>query len=143
MPRVKRGVASHKRQKKMLKATKGFRGLRSRTFKQAKTAWMKAGENEYRDRKVKKRAMRALWITRLNGACRAAGITYSRFIEGLTKKVVLLDRKVMSEIARTNPEVFEKIVEVAKSGATAMGTKKVTTKSGTTKTAAKKVAAKA
>lgn len=120
MPRVKRGVASHKRHKKMLKATKGFRGLRSRTFKQAKTAWMKAGENEYRDRKVKKRVMRSLWITRLNGACRAAGITYSRFIEGLTKKAVLLDRKVMAEIARTEPEVFAKLVEVAKSAVPAV-----------------------
>ncbi len=115
MPRVKRGVASHKRHKKMLKATKGYRGLRSRTFKQAKTAWMQAGENEYRDRKNKKRVMRALWITRLNGACRANGINYSRFIEGLTKKAILVDRKVMSEIARTEPEVFAKLCEIAKS----------------------------
>lgn len=115
MPRVKRGVASHKRHKKMLKATKGYRGLRNRTFKQAKTAWMKAGEHEYVDRKNKKRVMRRLWIVRLNGACRAAGINYSRFIEGLTKKAVLLDRKVMSEIARTEPEVFAQLVEVAKS----------------------------
>ncbi len=99
----------------MLKATKGYRGLRNRTFKQAKTAWMKAGEHEYVDRKNKKRVMRRLWIVRLNGACRAAGINYSRFIEGLTKKAVLLDRKVMSEIARTEPEVFAQLVEVAKS----------------------------
>ncbi len=120
MPRVKRGVASHKRHKKMLKATKGFMGLRSRTFKQAKTAWMKAGENEYRDRKVKKREMRALWIVRLSGACRALGVSYSRFIEGLTKKAVILDRKVMSEIARAEPEVFAKIVEVAKTGVPAV-----------------------
>ena len=116
MPRVKRGVTTKARHKKLLKATKGYRGLRSRTFKQAKTAWMKAGEHSYVDRKVKKRQMRSLWIARLTGACRAAGINYSRFIEGLTKNAVLLDRKVMSEIARSEPEVFAKIVEVAKSG---------------------------
>lgn len=118
MPRVKRGVTTKARHKKLLKATKGYRGLRSRTFKQAKTAWMKAGEHSYVDRKIKKRLMRALWITRLNGACRALGISYSRLIEGLTKKAILIDRKVMAEIARTEPEVFAKIVEVAKTGVT-------------------------
>lgn len=116
MTRVKRGVASHHRHKKMLKATKGYRNLRSKTFKQAKTAWMKAGEHEYRDRKVKKRTFRRLWIVRLNAACRDAGINYSRFIEGLTKKAALLDRKVMAEIARTEPVAFAKLVSIAKEG---------------------------
>lgn len=114
MPRVKRGVATRQRHKKLLKATKGYRGQRSRIFKQAKHAWMKAGENSYRDRRNKKRVYRRLWITRLNAGCRAAGITYSRFIEGLTKKSILLDRKVMADLAATEPEVFAKLVEVAK-----------------------------
>lgn len=114
MPRVKRGVATRQRHKKLLKATKGYRGQRSRIFKQAKHAWMKAGENSYRDRRNKKRVYRRLWITRLNAGCRAAGITYSRFIEGLTKKSILLDRKVMADLAATEPEVFAKLIEVAK-----------------------------
>lgn len=114
MPRVKRGTTTKARHKKILKTNKGYRGLRNRTFKQAKTAWMKAGEHSYRDRKMKKRVMRSLWIVRLNGACRAAGINYSRFIEGLAKKAILLDRKVMAEIARTEPEAFAKLVEVAR-----------------------------
>lgn len=116
MPRVKRGVATRQRHKKLLKATKGYRGQRSRIFKQAKHAWMKAGENSYRDRRNKKRVYRRLWIVRLNAGCRAAGITYSRFVEGLMKKSVLLDRKVMADLAATEPEVFAKLVEVAKEG---------------------------
>lgn len=118
MPRVKRGVTTKARHKKILAATKGYRGLRNRTFKQAKTAWMKAGVNAYRDRKVKRRLLRALWITRLSSSVRALGMPYSRFIAGLTRKAVLLDRKVMSEIARVEPEVFAKIVDLAKEGMT-------------------------
>lgn len=116
MTRIKRGVTGHRRHKRLLKETKGYRGLRHRTFKQAKTAWMKAGEHAFRDRRAKKRDFRRLWITRVSAACRAQGINYSRFIEGLTKKVILLDRKILADLAVSEPEVFTQLVEKAREG---------------------------
>lgn len=116
MTRIKRGVAAHKRHKRLLKETKGYRGLRSRTFKQAKTAWMKAGEHSYTDRKVKKRYFRKLWTVRLNAACRAQGFNYSRLIEGLARRAILIDRKILADLAMNEPESFAKILEAAKAG---------------------------
>ena len=116
MTRIKRGVTTRKRHKRLLKETKGYRGQRSRIFKQAKTAWMKAGEHAYMDRKKKKRFFRGLWITRLSSACRAQGFSYSRLIEGLTKKAILIDRKILAELAVSEPEAFAKILEAAKEG---------------------------
>ncbi|MEK7545366.1 MAG: 50S ribosomal protein L20 [Patescibacteria group bacterium] len=116
MTRVKRGVAAHKRHKRLLKETKGYRGLRSRTFKQAKTAWMKAGEHAFVDRRRKKRTFRQLWIVRLSAACKLQGLNYSRFIEGLTRKAILIDRKMLADLAVNEPEAFTKLVEAAKEG---------------------------
>lgn len=116
MTRVKRGVAAHKRHKRLLKETKGYRGLRSRTFKQAKTAWMKAGVHAFVDRRRKKRTFRQLWIVRLSAACKLQGLNYSRFIEGLTRKAILIDRKMLADLAMNEPEAFTKLVEVAKEG---------------------------
>jgi large subunit ribosomal protein L20 len=101
----------HRRHRKVVKAAKGYRLLRNRTFKQAKLALMKAGANAYRDRKLKKRDFRSLWILRINAACREIGVSYSRFIAGLTAKHVIVNRKVLSELAIHHPEVFKKIVE--------------------------------
>ena len=114
MTRVKRGVTTRRRHKKMLKAAKGFRGLRSTIFTQAKNAMMKAGQRAYTSRKLRKRDFRSLWITRINAACRPLGVTYSRLIAGMTKKNILLNRKMLSELAINQPEVFTKVVEVVK-----------------------------
>lgn len=116
MTRVKRGVTSHRRHKRLLKETKGYKGQRHRIFKQAKTAWMKAGEHAFRDRRAKKRVFRKLWIARLSAACKMQGLNYSRFIEGLTRKVILLDRKILADLAVTEPAAFEKLVAAAKEG---------------------------
>lgn len=114
MTRIKRGVAAHKRHKRLLKETKGYRGLRSRTFKQAKTAWMKAGEHAYTDRKVKKRYFRKLWIARLNAVCRDNDFNYSRLVEGLTRRAILIDRKMLADLAMNEPEAFMKVLAAAK-----------------------------
>ncbi len=114
MTRVKRGETAHRRHRKVVKAAKGYRGLRSRVFTQAKNAVMKAGLHSYVDRKTKKRTFRALWILRINAACRPLGITYSRLIEAMTKKDILINRKMLSELAIHQPEVFKAIVEAAK-----------------------------
>lgn len=104
----------HKRHKRMLKRAKGYRGLRSKIFTVAKIAVMKAGQYSYQHRRVRRRVNRRLWITRLNAAVKSHGLNYSRFINMLAKKLVVLDRKVMADIAAQYPKVFEKIVEVAK-----------------------------
>lgn len=109
--RVKTGVVRHRRHKKMRDLTKGYRGMRSTTFKQGNQAMMKAGRNAYRDRRLKKRTFRALWIIRLNAAVRAQGISYSRFIAGLKAKNIGLDRKALSELAVNEPAAFAKIVK--------------------------------
>ena len=114
MARVKRGVTSHAKHKKTLKAAKGFYGRRKNTIRAAKAAVDRSMQYAYRDRKVKKRTIRALWIQRLNAAVREMGLTYSRFIDGLTKSGLVLDRKVLSDLAQTQPEAFAAIVERAK-----------------------------
>ncbi|HET9903258.1 MAG TPA: 50S ribosomal protein L20 [Xanthobacteraceae bacterium] len=114
MARVKRGVTSHARHKKVLKAAKGYYGRRKNTIRVAKQAVERAAQYAYRDRKRKKRTFRALWIQRLNAAVRPFGITYSRFIDGLAKAGVEVDRKVLSELAISEPAAFQAIVEKAK-----------------------------
>ena len=99
MPRNKRGVASRARRKKVLKAAKGYYGARSRTFKVAKQAVIKAGQYAYRDRRQRKRQFRRLWIVRINAAAREHGLSYSRFISGLKEAGIEVDRKVLADIA--------------------------------------------
>ena len=115
MARVKRGVTSHAKHKKVLKAAKGFRGRRKNTIRIAKQAVEKAGQYAFRDRKRRKRTFRALWIQRLNAAVRPFGLNYSRFIAGLDKAGITVDRKVLSDLAITEPVTFEAIVGQAKS----------------------------
>ena len=115
MARVKRGVQAKARHKKVLKQAKGFRGARSRTYKVAKQAVMRAGQYAYRDRRVKKRVFRSLWIVRINAAARDNGITYSQLIAGLKKANIDLDRKVLASLAVHDKEAFSLIAEQAKS----------------------------
>ena len=115
MPRIKRGVASRARRKKILKAAKGYYGARSRTFKVAKQAVIKAGQYAYRDRRQRKRQFRRLWIVRINAAARNNGITYSKLIAGLKKASIDLDRKTLAKIAVNDKEAFTLIAEEAKS----------------------------
>ena len=114
MARVKRGVTSHAKHKKVLKAAKGYYGRRKNTIRIAKQAVEKAMQYAYRDRKNRKRTFRALWIQRLNAAVREHGLTYSRFIDGLGKAGIEVDRKVLSDIAIREPEAFAAIVAQAK-----------------------------
>jgi large subunit ribosomal protein L20 len=114
MARVKRGVTSHAKHKKVLKAAKGFYGRRKNTIRVAKQAVEKANQYAYRDRKRRKRAFRALWIQRLNAAVRPFGLTYSRFIDGIGKAGILVDRKVLSDLAIQEPAAFQAIVEKAR-----------------------------
>jgi large subunit ribosomal protein L20 len=114
MARVKRGVTSHAKHKKVLKAAKGFYGRRKNTIRIAKQAVEKAAQYAYRDRKRKKRTFRALWIQRLNAAVRPFGLNYSRLIDGLAKAGVEVDRKVLSDLAIHEPAAFQAIVEKAK-----------------------------
>ena len=114
MPRVKRGVTAHARHKKILALAKGFRGRRGNVFRIAKQAVMKAGQYAYRDRRAKKRVFRQLWIARINAATRANGLSYSRFICGLTKAGIEMNRKVMADMAIYDSAAFAKLVEAAK-----------------------------
>ncbi len=114
MARVKRGVTGHAKHKKVYKATKGHYGRRRNTIRIAKQSMEKAQQYAYRDRKRRKRTFRALWIQRLNAAVRPFGLSYSRFIDGLGKAGVMVDRKVLSELAITEPAAFQAIVEKAK-----------------------------
>ena len=114
MARVKRGVTAHAKHKKTLDAAKGFCGRRKNTIRAAKAAVDKSMQYAYRDRKNRKRTFRALWIQRLNAAVRELGLTYSVFIAGLTKAGVTVDRKVMSELAITEPAAFKALVDQAK-----------------------------
>ena len=109
MARVKRGVTTHARHKKVLEQAKGFYGRRKNTIRVAKQAVDKAGQYAYRDRRNKKRSFRALWIQRINAAARAEGFTYSQFIHGLDKAGVTLDRKVLAAIAADEPTAFKAI----------------------------------
>ena len=116
MARVKNGAATKARHKKVLKQAKGYFGSKHRLYKSAKEQLMHSGRYAFRDRKQKKRDFRKLWITRINAACRENGISYSRFIEGLTKAGVLVNRKMLSEIAINDPKAFSELVKVAKDG---------------------------
>lgn len=111
MSRVRRGVTSHARHKKVLKQVKGQYGRRKNTIRVAKQALEKAMQYAYRDRRTRKREFRSLWIQRINAGARAEGITYSKFINGLNKSGIKLDRKVLADIAYNNPEVFKSIVK--------------------------------
>ena len=111
MARTKRGVISKARHKKVLKLVKGQYGRRKNTIRIARQAMEKAMQYAYRDRKSKKRNFRSLWIQRINSGVRAEGLTYSRFINGLNKSKIKLDRKVLAELAYNNPEVFKSIVK--------------------------------
>jgi large subunit ribosomal protein L20 len=107
MSRVKRGVTSHARHKKVLEAAKGYYGRRKNTIRIARQAVEKAGQYQYRDRKVRKRNFRSLWIQRINAAVREHGLTYGRFIDGLNKAGIEVDRKVLADLAVHEPEVFK------------------------------------
>jgi large subunit ribosomal protein L20 len=114
MPRVKRGVASRARRKKVLKAAKGYYGARSRSFKVAKQAVIKAGQYAYRDRRQRKRQFRALWIVRINAAANEHGLSYSRFIDGLKKAAIEVDRKVLADLAMHEKDAFAALVAQAR-----------------------------
>ena len=115
MPRVKRGVTARARHKKVLALAKGFRGRRGNVYRIAKQAVMKAGQYAYRDRRVKKRNFRALWITRINAQSRAEGLTYSQLIAGLKKANIVLDRRVLADLAVYDKAAFAAVVAKAKS----------------------------
>jgi large subunit ribosomal protein L20 len=115
MPRVRSNPVRLKRKKQIMKAARGAFGARSKTWKAAKETVERGWRYAYRDRKNKKRTIRALWIQRLNAAVREMGLTYSRFIDGLTKAGITVDRKVLSELAIHEPAAFKAIVEKAKS----------------------------
>ena len=114
MAKVKHSVATRKRKKRLLKKAKGYWGDRSKQFQQARRSLMHALVYAYRDRRVKKRTFRRLWISRINAACRACGITYSKFINGLKKAKVSLDRKILADLAVKDSQAFKKLVELAK-----------------------------
>ena len=114
MPRVKRGVTARARHKKVLALAKGFRGRRGNVYRIAKQAVMKAGQYAYRDRRAKKREFRRLWIARINAGSRALGLTYSKFIAGIKKASIEIDRKVLADMAVNDPAAFASIVAQAK-----------------------------
>jgi len=115
MTRIKRSITVRRRHKKMLKLTKGYRGGRKNLFTQAKNAAMKAGVHAYEDRRLKRRDFRRIWITRINAALRMQGFMYSRFIKAMAEKKIIVDRKILAELAVNEPKVFAKIAEVAMS----------------------------
>jgi large subunit ribosomal protein L20 len=121
MPRATNAPASRERRRRVIKQAKGFRGRRSKLFRYAKNALMKAKYWSYRDRKTRKRTFRYLWIQRVNAACRANGITYSRFIEGLKAAGIEVDRKILTDLAVTDEAAFKKILDKA---VAALGKKK-------------------
>ena len=114
MSRVKRGVTAHARHKKVLELAKGYRGRRKNVYRIAKQAVMKAGQYAYRDRRNRKRVFRRLWIARINAAARSHGVTYSRFMAGIKKAAIELDRKVLADMAVNDPAAFGSIVEKVK-----------------------------
>jgi len=114
MVRVKRGKTAHKRRKNLLKHVKGFRWGRKSKYRLAKEALLHAWKYAFRDRRTKKREFRKLWQVQINAACREKEISYSKFIHGLKKNKIELDRKILAELAQKRPEIFEKIVEKVK-----------------------------
>lgn len=117
MARVTNAVSSRRRRKKILKQAKGYRGARGKAFRAARLNVEKALQYSYRDRRVRKRQLRSLWITRINAAARMHGLSYSRFIDGLNKAGIELDRKVLADLAVNDPRGFAQIVEMARRGA--------------------------
>ncbi len=115
MARVKRGVQARRRHKKVLKAAKGYYGARSRVYRVAAQAVVKAGQYAYRDRRQKKREFRNLWVVRINAAARLHGVSYSVFINGLKKASIDIDRKILAELAVNDPNAFASLVEQSKS----------------------------
>jgi large subunit ribosomal protein L20 len=114
MPRVKRGVTARARHKKILALAKGYRGRRKNVYRVAKQAVMKAGQYAYRDRRTRKRVFRQLWIARINAASRGLGLTYSKFMAGLKKASIEIDRKVLADMAVNDPAAFGSIVDKVK-----------------------------
>ena len=114
MARVKRGVTTRAKHKNILEQAKGYRGRRKNTIRVARQAVEKAGQYAYRDRRAKKRKFRSLWITRINAATREVGMTYARFIDGLSKAGIAVDRKVLADLAVKEPEAFKALAEKAK-----------------------------
>jgi large subunit ribosomal protein L20 len=114
MARVKRGATRHKRHQKVLKQAEGFRGTRKRLFKRANEAVMRANASAYRDRRSRKRQMRRLWIQRINAASRMHGLPYNQLINGLTKAEVAVDRKILADLAVSDPDAFGEYVAIAK-----------------------------
>ena len=114
MPRVKRGVTAHARHKKVIEQAKGYRGRRKNVFRVAEQAVTKAGQYAYRDRKQRKRQFRALWIARINAGAREHGLSYSRFINGLKKAEIEIDRKVLADLAVFDKSAFAALAEQAK-----------------------------
>ena len=119
MPRVKRGVTARARHKKVLNQAKGYYGARSRVYRVAFQAVIKAGQYAYRDRRQKKRQFRALWIARINAGARQNGLSYSRMIDGLKKAQVIIDRRVLADIAMHDAVAFTAIAAIAKKALTA------------------------
>lgn len=114
MSRVKRGTTTRKRHKKLFKLAKGYKHGRRKVYRNAKQAVIRAGQYAYRDRHNKKRVFRSLWIVKINAACRAQGVSYSRFIKALNDKKIDLDRKILADLAENHPEEFSKILEKVK-----------------------------
>ncbi|MEL7485981.1 MAG: 50S ribosomal protein L20 [Pseudomonadota bacterium] len=114
MSRIKRGVTTHARHRKIIKNAKGYRGRRKNTFRIANQAVEKAGQYAYRDRRARKRNFRALWIQRINAGARELGLTYSRFMNGLARAGIEVDRKVLADLAVREPEAFKALAEKAK-----------------------------
>lgn len=115
MARIKRGVTSRRRHKAVLQQASGFRGTRNRLYKRANEAVMRSLQYQYRDRRTRKREMRKLWIMRINAASREHGLPYGRFIEGLTKAGIEVDRKILADLAVQDPKAFAQFVQQAKS----------------------------
>ncbi|MFM8423336.1 MAG: 50S ribosomal protein L20 [Candidatus Fonsibacter sp.] len=115
MSRVKRGVTSHAKHKKVFKAAKGFYGRKKNTIRTAKQSVEKSFQYSYRDRRQKKRNFRSLWIQRINAGVREQGLTYSKFINGLNKTKIFIDRKILADLAYQNPEAFKSIVKKVQS----------------------------
>ena len=126
MVKIKSAVARKKRRSRVLKMAKGSYAHRSKHFTQAKRTVMRGMVYSYRDRKVRKREFRSLWIIRINAACRDSGIAYSRFIKGLADAKIAINRKMLAEMAVSSPEAFLKLVEIAKNGASSKPSRKTT-----------------
>ena len=128
MPRVRKGAARTKARRRLLKAARGYRGTRSKHKQQAKITLTRAGVFAYRDRRARRRDFRRLWITRLSAACRMRGTRYSRFIHGLQQAGVLLNRKMLSQVAIEDPKLFDQLTKMAEAGLNATATKAPTRK---------------